>query len=381
MRPLSLLLLTLLTTVRANAADVAWQPTVTIPGVFDIGGPRTDGSLVVAGSGRLYLVSPGGQVQAFAAGPGGYADDAGAEAYLTVSPGVHVRRGGCDFLPNEVFVLRIHAPMGITRVSQAGQASSFVNLGLQSLTGITFDTTGSFGFRLLASGTVNGKTVIAAIDCNATVQFITRNAPALEGGIAVAPTTFGPFGGALIAPDELSGNIYAIAPDGSVAVVAKSGLATGGDIGVEGVGFVPTGFGGGGHVYFSDRGTPNNPHPGTDHLLRLSAADVMAAGVQEGDLLAATEGGGSMIAVHCAAACALSTVVGTATTAHGEGHIGFTLEPAAAQASASPQPVSIATSSRTAAREAGLPVAGALIAVALVALGAAFLVVRRRRRR
>jgi hypothetical protein len=380
--PRSLVLVVALVLLRATALhpfDLGWRPLATIPGVFDIGGPRTDGALVVAGAGRLYLLNPDGRTVPFAAGPGGYADDAGTEAYMAVSPGLHDRRAGCDFLPNDVFVLRLHQPVGITRVTQAGLASPFATLsGVQSLNGIAFDTTGSFGNRLLASAPSGGKMVIFAIDCSGGVQVITRSAPALEGGLAIAPRDFGSYGGALIAPDELSGTIYAIAPDGSVSVVAQSGLPAGQDIGVEGVGFVPKGFSHGGHAYFSDRGTPGSAHPGADHVLRLSAADLVAAGVQDGDLLAATEGGATMVAVHCDALCAVRPVVGTPSTAHGEGHIVFTLEPAAAEPSPSPSP-STSPTPIPLARGTGLPVAGAI--VFLVAAGVVSIVLVWRRRR
>jgi hypothetical protein len=173
---------------------------------------------------------------------------------------------------------------------------------------------------------VNGKTEVAAIDCRGHVQVITKTAPVAEGGVAVAPSTFGAFGGDLIAPDELSGVIWAIASDGTAKQVANSGLPKGGDIGVESVAFVPTGFTSrGGSVYYSDRGTPGNPHAGTDHVLRLSSADLATAGVEDGDMLAATEGGASMIDVRCGATCQVTPVVSTPTTAHGEGHLVFTV--------------------------------------------------------
>src|SRR5438045_1556449 len=81
----------------AAAAGPAWQDWRHVPGVFDAGGPRSDGRLVVAGSGRLYLVDPAGATTPFATGPRGYSDDAGAEAYLAVSPGLRVAGAGCDF--------------------------------------------------------------------------------------------------------------------------------------------------------------------------------------------------------------------------------------------------------------------------------------------
>jgi hypothetical protein len=307
------------------AAGPIWQHWRTIPGVFDIAGPRDDGKLVVAGSGLLYLVDPAGNVSPFARGPHGYADDAGAEAYLTMSSGREVMSADCEFARDDLFVLRLHAPLGITRIDEQGHASAFATVaGVDSLNGIAFDTTGKFGFRLLVSGPRNGKTVIAAVDCKGKVDLIADSAPVLEGGLAVAPKGFGAFAGDLIAPDELSGKIYAIGPDGTVGVVALSGLPAGPDTGVESLGFVPRGFNRRGQVYYSDRATPGNPHPGTDSLLRLSASALFAAGVRDGDLLAATEGGATMIAVRCRAACHVFTVVGTPSTSHGEGHIQFT---------------------------------------------------------
>src|SRR5260370_40420752 len=97
-------------------------------------------------------------------------------------------------------------------------------MGVESLGGIAFDTTGSFGFRLLVSGPSKGKTVIAAIDCKGVVAFITQTAPTFEGGLAVAPAGFGPYAGDLMAPDELSGPIYASAPDATSSAAGFLGL-------------------------------------------------------------------------------------------------------------------------------------------------------------
>jgi hypothetical protein len=328
---MALLVLALLTLAPATAysADASWEQWRAFAGVFDVDGPRADGSLIVAGSAALYLVDPGGTAIPFARGPGGYHEDPGAEAYLALSRGGHVNAANCDFAPDETYLLRLHVPIGINRVNAAGDESGpFVNLtGVDSLNGITFDTTGSFDRRLLVTGASGGKTVVFAIDCTGAVQTITRSAPVLEGGLAVAPSSFGSFGGALIAPDELSGKIYAVGPTGEVTQVTKPALPTGGDIGVESVAFVPPGLiTRGGAVYYADRLTPGNPHPGTDSLLRLSSTQLAAAGVQEGDLLVVTEGGATMVAVRCAGACTVIPVVAAATKAHGEGHIAFTIE-------------------------------------------------------
>ncbi|HWM77784.1 MAG TPA: hypothetical protein VNS56_09385, partial [Methylomirabilota bacterium] len=131
--------------VSVGADVVTWQRWMSIPGVFDVGGPR-NGFLVVAGSAALYLVHPEGEVAPFARGSGGYHDDPGAEAYIAVSPGGHVAASNCDFGRDETFILRLHAPLGVTRVDAAGvSSSSFANItGVSSLNGIAFDTTGAF---------------------------------------------------------------------------------------------------------------------------------------------------------------------------------------------------------------------------------------------
>jgi hypothetical protein len=311
-------------------AAPAWEQWQAVTGVFDLGGPRSDGSLLVAGSAALYRLSPDGTLAPFARGPGGYADDPGAEAYLTVSPGLS-DAAGCSFAKDDTFILRLHSPVGVTRVDATGsQTGSFANVAAPSLNGIAFDTTGSFHHALLVTGTVSGKTEVAAIDCGGQVQVITRTAPVVEGGLAVAPPAFGAFGGELIAPDELSGIIWAIAQDGTARQLAISGLAKGQDTGVESVGFVPPGFARGGYLYYADRATANNPHPGTDHILRIASADLVEAGVRDGDMLVATEGGASLIDVRCDTSCQVTTVVATPTIAHGEGHLAFTLAQAGA---------------------------------------------------
>ena len=362
------------------AADAAWEPWQKITGIIDVDGPRTDGSLIVAGSAALYLVDPSGKVTPFARGPGGYRDDAGTEAYLAMSPGGTVSAAGCSFTPDDTFLLRLHIPIGINRVSASGDESgSFANLtGVTTLNGIAFDTTGSFDRRLLVSGRSGSKTVIFAIDCNGDVKVITRSAPVLEGGLAVAPSTFGAFGGALIAPDELSGKIYAITAAGAVRVVAKPSLKVGADIGVESVGFVPAGFiTRGGAAYYPDRLSPGSPHPGSNSLLRLTSALLGAAGVHDGDLFAATEGGALVVAVRCAASCTTIPVV-AATKAHGEGHIAFTVAPAPPTPTPTPTPPRIdATDPNSALRLGGAIAIGALVVVALIA---AVATLRRRRR-
>jgi hypothetical protein len=346
----------------------AWQQWHHADGVFDVSGPRSDGRLVLATSGHMVLLDSAGRAAPFAGGSGGYADDAGTEAYLVVSPGLRVAGAGCDFARDDVFVLRLHKPFGVTRVTASGIAQPFATVpGLDSLNGIAFDTTGRFGRRLLVTGPAHGRTTVVALDCRGAAQVVIDTAPVLEGGIAVAPAGFSAFGGALIAPDELSGRIYAIDPDGTVRTVAESGLPVGGDIGVESAGFVPPGFSRGGSAYYADRATARNAHPGADSVLRLDASVLTHAGVRDGDMLVATEGGAALIAVHCAASCQVTQVVGAPTAAHGEGHVTLVANPALG-----PRPAGAGT---------GPPplVAGiAALAVLLLVAAAATLALRRR---
>src|SRR5207248_4148453 len=93
---------------------------------------------------------------------------------------------------------------------------------------IAFDTTARFGHRLLVTATNSGHTTVFAVDCRGRAKTITSAAPAVEGGIVVAPPSFGRFAGDLIAPDERSGRIWAIAPGGRASLVVHSGIAHGG---------------------------------------------------------------------------------------------------------------------------------------------------------
>jgi hypothetical protein len=142
----------------------------------------------------------------------------------------------------------------------------------------------------------------------------------VEGGIVVAPPRFGRFGGQLIAPDEHSGNIYAISASGRATLLARSGLPNGGDIGVESLGFVPARFAG---ALVADRGTPGNPHPGDNAILRVPHSALTATGVRSGDLLAVAEASASTIAVRCTKTCTVREVAVGPHQAHIEGHVVF----------------------------------------------------------
>src|SRR5262249_56517775 len=129
---------------------------------------------------------------------------------LAVPPGQSTS-SGCSFAPDDVYIERLRAPVGIAKVDAAGKWGIFLYLPvLATLSGIALDTTGDFDHRLLVTGvTKNGERLLIAIDCSGKTFTINGALPANGGGLAVAPASFGAFAGALIAPDEVSGKLYA----------------------------------------------------------------------------------------------------------------------------------------------------------------------------
>jgi hypothetical protein len=308
----------------AAAALLHWSGVLHVTRVVDLAGPRRDGTVVVATNGRLGLLSPGGRIRAFARGPHGYAGSAGLEPYIALSTGNRDRVAGCGFGTDVVYALRLNGTRGVTAIDARGVARDFVNLpghGLEN--GIAFDDTGRFAHRLLVTSVANKKTTVFAIDCRGRTTTITSTAPRVEGGIAVAPASFGRFAGDLIAPDEITGMVYAIAANGRSTLLADSGIAHGQDIGVESGGFVPAGFGAGWTALVSDRLTPRNRHPGDDLVLGLTGAALTDAGVRPGDLVLVGEGGGATIDIACGAACRVREIATGPGVAHIEGHVVF----------------------------------------------------------
>jgi len=307
----------------ASAQQTAWEQWLHLAGIADVGA-RSDGGLVAMAAGHLFLVSRSGTVTSFSTGPDGYTGvTPDAESYFIVAPPLTMESAGCSFNADDLFVLDLTSPPGVARVDTAGHSSRFATMrGVDTLGGIAIDTTGNFGYRLLVTGTHDSnKTTAFAVDCKGSVTTLSDSLPLVEGGIAVAPPTFGQFAGYLIAPDENSGQMWAIDPAAKATLISVPNLPTGGDTGVESVGFVPPGFSAGGVAYLADRGTPNNPFPGTDSILRLSSAALVAAGVQDGDLLVSTEGGGTTVAIRCDATCTVTPVAQGTNGGHIEGHI------------------------------------------------------------
>jgi hypothetical protein len=303
---------------RASSAAklVHWQRYIHVPGVLDLVGPRPDGALVVAAAGKLRLLHRSGAVTRYAPR---YSSPGGGEPYIALAP---ASRRRCNFSPGTVYALRLVPPRGVTAITPRGRVRQFARLTAPGLlNGITFDTTGRFGHRLLVTANAGASTTVEAIDCHGRVSAITRQAPRMEGGVAVAPVGFGRFAGDLIAPDELGGTIVAITPHGTALTLANSGLPHGPDTGVEGLGFAPRGRVA---ALFADRLTPGNPHPGDDVVLSLGPAALRTAGVRSGELLVASEGGAATDAIRCTSSgCRVRHVANGPPETHGEGHVAF----------------------------------------------------------
>jgi hypothetical protein len=304
----------------------AWRPLVSVPGIVDVVGPRTDGRLVLASRGGLFHLRPGNAPVPFARGPQGY-PGAGGEPYIALGSGRVVRGANCSFRRDDVFVLIPGATPGVLRVDRNGRSHPFASLQPGTFpSGIASDRVGSFGYRLLVMTTASGKATLHAFDCRALDRVITTGAPVVEGGLEVAPRTFGRFGGALIGVDEASGRVYAFGASGRIRLVVESGLAAGPDIGVEAVGFVPPALGRRSTAYLADLGSPGSPTSGSDSLLVLPAAAVRTR-LHAGELVVATEAGAKTLAVRCRRACTIRRVADGPATAHAEGHITFLSRP------------------------------------------------------
>jgi hypothetical protein len=296
-----------------------------LPGVVDLAGPGRHGEFTVAAAGRLFTLSQAGTLRPFARGPDGYRTAIGPEPYLTMPAAGQVAGTRCAFPSGAIFAIQPSQPPGVIMISASGQARRFVGVA-DTLTpdGITADGAGRFGHALLVTARNATGTTVLAINCTGGARTVTASAPHMEGGMSVAPASFGRYGGDLIGPDESTGRVYAIAPDGRVSLLVQSGLPHGGDIGVESTGFVPPGFSASDSAYLADRFSRGNKHPGTNSILRLPGRELLGAGARPGDLLVATEGSARTIDVRCAATCTVRYIAIGLAVSHAEGHIVFT---------------------------------------------------------
>jgi hypothetical protein len=303
--------------------EVRWQQIVRLAGVLDFAGPRSDGRFVVAAGTGLFLLNRSGLLAPYARGASGYVPARG-ETYIALARARHLPRARCSFRRDEVYALDPADHPGIMMIGPAGKARRFAELPPGSfLSSIAYDSVGRFGYRLLVTAIISGRTTLYAIDCRGRVKVIVRGAARVEGGSGVAPAGFGRFAGRLIAADELSGRIYAFGAGGLVQVVARPLVPAGSDIGVESVGFVPAGLKRTDAALMADLGAPGSPTTGSDSLLRLTAGRLFRAGARAGDLLVATEASGITLVVRCRKSCSVRRIGRALDATHAEGHIAF----------------------------------------------------------
>jgi hypothetical protein len=304
-------------------AEVRWRQLNVFPGIVDVVGPRADGRLVVTAGAGLSLIRRGSRpATPFARGPGGYVPAAG-EPYIALARDRRLPAADCSFRRDDLYALVPTAAPGIVKIDRGGHALRFAGLPTGVFpSGIGFDTVGRFGYRLLVTALVGQSLTVYALDCRGRSSVVLQGGPRVEGGIAVAPRTFGRFGGRLIVPDELGGRLFAINSRGrTTRVAANFRFPAGGDIGVESVGFVPPGFDRHGAAYFADLLAPGAPTEGTDSLLTIRGRELVRAGVRAGDLLVATEGGAITFRVRCRQICTVRRIGRSAVPTHGEGHL------------------------------------------------------------
>jgi hypothetical protein len=308
---------------QAQTTRPTWTAAIPAPGVVDLTPPDRRGRFILTAGGLLSRFDTGAFAP-LARGPSGYASTTG-EPYIALATGRANRSARCTFTRGDVYAIEPSDQPAIIRVDSNGVATRFAPLPQGTTpSGIAFDDVGHFGFRLLVTATRGRATALVAVDCRGRARELSRSTPLhVEGGMAVAPRTFGRFGGQLIAPDELSGRIVRFDARGRARTLARSGLPAGADIGVESLGFLPLANRRARTALLADRGGQAEPHPGSDAILAVSTAALRRAGARPGDLLAATEGGALTVAVRCGRTCRVRRIADGPAIAHAEGHIVF----------------------------------------------------------
>jgi hypothetical protein len=313
-------------------AEIRWRPVKVFPGIVDVVGPRADGRLVFAARAGLSLHRRGSRSTPFARGPDGYVPAAG-EPYIALARGRRLPAAGCSFRRDDLYALVPTATPGVVRIDGRGHAQRFADLPVGAFpSGVAFDTVGRFGHRLLVTALFGQSLTLYALDCRGRSSVVLQGGPRVEGGIAVAPRTFGRFAGRLIAPDEHGGRLFAIDSRGRTTRMLPSfRFPYGGDVGVESVGFVPPGFDRSGVAYLADLSAPGAPTAGTDSLLTVRGRELVRAGVRPGDLLVASEGWAITFSIRCRRRCMVRRIGRSESDSHAEGHLTVVAVPRSAR--------------------------------------------------
>jgi hypothetical protein len=327
----TIMLVTAAGSAARGEAGVRWRELNSFPGIVDVVGPRANGRLVIATRPGLFVLRRGGPVTPFARGSNGYRPE-GGEPYIALARDRRLIGAGCSFRRDDLYALVATAAPGVVRIDRLGRARRFADLPAGSFpSGIAFDTVGRFGYRLLVTALFGDSLTVYALDCRGRSTVVLEGGPRVEGGIAVAPRTFGRFAGQLIVPNELGGRLFAIDGRGRSQVLTDYRFPAGGDTGPESVGFVPPGFDRRGAAYLADLGAPGAPTEGTNSLLTIRGRELVRVGVRTGDLLMATEAGAITFSIRCRQRCTVRRIGRSEVATHGEGHLTVVAVPRSAR--------------------------------------------------
>lgn len=277
-----------------SAVGVAYalaSPTYFAPFNEPIGVAATTDKLLVTnycGNPRtVSLIDSAGHSSVFAHLPD-WPDGGCHEDYIAASPGL----GG--FPASDLYVMQ--GP-NVVHVSADGTTvTHFATIpGLPPThNGIAFDQVGTFGNDMIVTGS-NG--TVWRVNSSGTPTFVANVGTQLEGPI-VAPASFAPYGGQILAAAENASRVYAISNTGVVSVAAVVPAA-------ESVHLIPNtvcSYGASGGAFFSAM------YP--THIEKFAASDFVGLG---GQVLVTSEAGGTYL---------LKSVGGTLQQSQFEGNNG-----------------------------------------------------------
>jgi hypothetical protein len=204
----------------ANGQTSGWSPWVSVTVTFatipsPIGVLATPSQLLVTtpycgSQHQVDSVDSSGNVTLFATLPP-VASGNCSEDYLAVSPGLG------NFPPGDIYVTQ--GPQ-IYQISPDGsQIQLFTTIPTMAANGhdgITFDSTGSFGYDMIVTSRTG---YVYKVDSAGNATEIGRLSSMIEGP-AVAPESFGAYGGDVLLAGEGRSEVWAMTPQGSVQSVA-----------------------------------------------------------------------------------------------------------------------------------------------------------------
>ena len=223
-----------------------------------------------------------------------FVGDTCEEMYMAIAPIQSANAGFTPrdvFVTNGIFIYRFTPPNPPNPLTVADRFATIPDVGCNpDHTGITFDKVGTFGNNMIV--TCQGRAGVWQVDGAGTPTHIadTGAAGALEiEGPAVAPLSFGPFGGQILVADEDRGSVHAIKNDGTVTLDVFA------HPGAESVQVVPdtlcTFCSGGAHF----QAITINPFGDGPGIYQYFPADFTGLG---GDVLVTSEAGAGTVSVH-----------------------------------------------------------------------------------